>query len=160
MTLLIPFLISSFTVIVAESNVIQREPCGTGCHHKIRQLTPMEEIGNGWRKVKVKKTAYLWNYLTKDLEQRAFRHPLGSGVYTGWNYAHCKKELFTFRSKNYFSAPPRPANETSSFWGVTKNVFFNGYPKNSTSSGFLFQQWRAMCPIIYGTKLQGSNGFP
>ena len=126
-------------MIVAQSNVIQREPCGTSCHSKIRQLTPMEEIGNGWRKVKVKKTSYLWNHATKELEQRGFRQLLGSGVYTGWNYAHCKKKLFSFRSKNYFSAPPPPADETSASLRGTKNVFYNGYPKNSTSLGFLYQ---------------------
>ena len=143
--------------MVLQNNMIPREPCGTGCHYKIRHLSQMEEIGNGWRKVKVKKTSYLWNHATKKLEQRGFRQLLGSGVYTGWNYAHCKKKLFTFRSKNYFSAPPPLADETSASLGGTKNVFYNGYPKNSTSSGFLYQQWRAMCPVIDATKLQGSN---
>ena len=110
-------------MIVAQSNVIQRQPCGTGCHYKIRQLTPMEDIGDCWRKVKFKKTDYLWNHAKKELEQRGFRQLLGSGVYTGWNHAHCKKKLFTFRSKNYFSAPPPPPDETIALWGGRRISF-------------------------------------
>ena len=63
----------------------------------------MEDIGDGWRKVKVKSTMFIWDYETKQFEQKSFRGKVGSGVSESWNYANCQKKLFTRRSENYSS---------------------------------------------------------
>ena len=45
----------------------------------------MEEIDDGWRKVKVKSTTFIWDYETKKFEQKSFRGKVGSGVSESWN---------------------------------------------------------------------------
>ena len=64
--------------IVLQTNVIEKFSCGAGCHKKVEQLTNMVDIGDGWRKIKVKRTPYMW---TREggLEQRApvFDSPIG-----------------------------------------------------------------------------------
>ena len=123
---------------------MERIGCGAGCHIKFEQLTPMEEIGDGWRKVKVKGIPYLWNPKTDQLEQRVYRAKLGSGVSRKWNYSNCKTQIFTQRSKEYFSPPPFPPEEK---WERNQEVFLkDGKPNSITSNGNPFQQWAKMCP--------------
>ena len=95
--------------IVLQTNVIEKVSCGAGCHYKIEQLTNMVEIGDGWRKIKVKSTPYIWKNATV-LEQRApvFDSLIGSGVSTSWSYSNCQTNIFTTRSKEYFAPPPSP----------------------------------------------------
>ena len=56
--------------IVVQTNVVEKFSCGAGCHKKVEQLTPMVEIGDGWRKIKVKHSPYMWTR-EGDLEQQA-----------------------------------------------------------------------------------------
>ena len=95
--------------IVLQTNVFEKFSCGAGCHKKVEQLTNMVEIGDGWRKIKVKHTPYIW---TREggLEQRApvFDSPIGTGGTTSWNYSNCKTNIFTNRRREYFAAPPAP----------------------------------------------------
>ena len=102
----------------------------------------MEEIGDGWRKVKVRSTVFIWNHETKQLEQKSFRGKVGSGVSDGWNYANCQKKLFTRRSENYSSEPPLVASG-----GMSNALVFDaGTPVFATVAGSPFQQWAVMCP--------------
>ena len=101
----------------------------------------MEEIDDGWRKVKVRKTTFIWDYDTNQFEQKSFRGKVGSGVSESWNYANCQKKLFTRRSENYSSQPPLGASGGADFL-----VFEAGKPIFETVFGSPFQQWAVMCP--------------
>ena len=100
----------------------------------------MEEIDDGWRKVKVRNTSFIWDYETNRFEQKSFRGKVGSGVSESWNYANCQKKLFTRRSENYSSEPPLGENGVIDFL-----VFENGKPIFETVYGSPFQQWAMMC---------------
>ena len=131
--------------IVLQTNVIEKVSCGAGCHYKIEQLTNMVEIGDGWRKIKVKSTPYIWKNATV-LEQRApvFDSPIGSGVSTSWSYSNCQTNIFTTRSKEYFAPPPSPPDEK---WERNSSAFTSsGKPNFYGVNGSIFQRWRAMCP--------------
>lgn len=101
----------------------------------------MEEIDNGWRKVKVRSTTFIWDYETNQFEQKSFRGEVGSGVSESWNYANCQKKLFTSRLENYSSEPP--LGESG---GIDLLVFEDGKPIFETVFGSPFQQWAVMCP--------------
>ena len=101
----------------------------------------MEEIDDGWRKVKVRSSTFIWNYETKQFEQKSFRGKVGSGVSEDWNYANCQKKLFTRRSVNYSSEPPLGKSGSIDFL-----VFEDGKPIYGTAFGSPFQQWAVMCP--------------
>ena len=147
----IPFtasLIASILSVVPQTNVVEKIgdfKCGNGCKYQIRfeQLSPMEEIGNGWRKVKLIKRTFFWNHELQKFEQKGFRDPPKhphAGSWRGWNYANCTTKQFTFRSVNYSVEPPPPvSSERNSF------VVLNSSPVSSTESSSAFEQWRAMC---------------
>ena len=101
----------------------------------------MEEIDDGWRKVKVRSTTFIWDYKTNQFEQKSFRGKVGSGVSESWNYANCQKKLFTRRSENYSSEPPLGKSG-----GIEFLVFKDGKPIYGTAFGSPFQQWAVMCP--------------
>ena len=101
----------------------------------------MEEIDDGWRKVKVRSTTFIWDYETNQFEQKSFRGKVGSGVSESWNYANCQKRLFTRRTENYSSQPPLVESRRNDFL-----VFENGKPIFETVFGSPFQQWAVMCP--------------
>ena len=132
---------------IPQNNVYERIGCGTGCHIRFQQLSPMEDIGDGWRKVKVKSTMFIWDYKTKQFEQKSFRGKVGSGVSESWNYANCQKKLFTRISENYSSEPPLGKSG-----GIDFLVFENGKPIFETVSGSPFQQWAVMCPHTEAAK--------
>ena len=148
----IPFtasFIASILSVVPQTNVVEKIGdfrCGNGCKYQMRfeQLSPMEEIGNGWRKVKLIKRTFFWNHELQKFEQKGFRdtpkHPF-AGSWRGWNYANCTTKQFTFRSVNYSVEPPPPV-------GSERNPFvvLNSSPVSSTESGSAFEQWRSMCP--------------
>ena len=134
-------LLQSFPLVIPQNNVIERIGCGTGCQIRFQQLSPMEEIDDGWRKVKVKSTTFIWDYETNQFEQKSFRGKVGSGVSESWNYANCQKKLFTRRSKNYLSKPPLGKSGSIDFL-----VFEDGKPIYGTAFGSPFQQWAVMCP--------------
>ena len=95
--------------------------CGNGCKYQIRfeQLSPMEEIGGGWRKVKLIKRTFFWNHELQKFEKKGFRdppkHPF-AGSWRGWNYANCTSNQFTFGSVNYLVEPSPPI-------GLERNPF-------------------------------------
>ena len=101
----------------------------------------MEEIDDGWRKVKVRSTTFIWDYETNQFEQKSFRGKVGSGVTESWNYANCQKKLFTRRLENYSSEPPLAESG-----GIDLLVFKDGKPIFETVFGSPFQQWAVMCP--------------
>ena len=131
--------------IVLQTNVIEKFSCGAGCHKKVEQLTNMVEIGDGWRKIKVKRTPFIWKTAT-ELEQRAPYpdSPIGSGVVTNWSYSNCQTNLYTTRSKEYFAPPPSPPEGK---WKRNSSAFTSsGKPNFYSKNGSIFQRWRAMCP--------------
>ena len=134
-------LLQPFSLVIPQNNIVERIGCGTGCHIKFKQLSPMKEIDDGWRKVKVRSTTFIWDYETNQFEIKSFRGKVGSGVSESWNYAHCQKKLFTRRTENYLSQPP--LGESG---GVDFLVFENGKPIFETVVGSPFQQWAVMCP--------------
>ena len=128
--------------IVLQSNVVETLSCGLGCYQDVEQLTPMVEIGNGWRKIKVRHTPYLLNS-EGVWEQKLHRERSGNGMSTHWNYSNCGTNMFTRRSKEYFSAPPKSKHP----FEQNLNAFLsNGKPNFSVVCGQVFQRWRAMCP--------------
>ena len=134
-------LLQPFSLVIPQNNVVERIGCGTGCHIKFKQLSPMEEIDDGWRKVKVRSTTFIWDYETNQFEMKSFRGKVGSGVSESWNYANCQKRLFTSRTENYSSQPPLGESRRNDFL-----VFENGKPIFETVVGSPFQQWAVMCP--------------
>ena len=134
-------LLQPFSLVIPQNNVVERIGCGTGCHIKFKQLSPMEEIDDGWRKVKVRSTTFIWDYETNQFEMKSFRGKVGSGVSESWNYANCQKRLFTRRTENYSSQPPLGESRRNDFL-----VFENGKPIFETVFGSPFQQWAVMCP--------------
>ena len=134
-------LLQPFSLVIPQNNVVERIGCGTGCHIKFKQLSPMEKIDDGWRKVKVRSTTFIWDYETNQFEMKSFRGKVGSGVSESWNYANCQKRLFTRRTENYSSQPPLGESRRNDFL-----VFENGKPIFETVFGSPFQQWAVMCP--------------
>ena len=107
----------------------------------------MEEIDDGWRKLKVRSTTFIWDYETNQFVQKSLRGKVGSGVSESWNYANCQKKLFTRRSENYSSEPP--LGESG---GIDFLVFEDGKPIYQTVFGSPFQQWAVMCPNTESAK--------
>ena len=107
----------------------------------------MEEIDDGWRKLKVRSTTFIWDYETNQFVQKSLRGKVGSGVSESWNYANCQKKLFTRRSENHSSEPP--LGESG---GIDLLVFEDGKPIFETVSGSPFQQWAVMCPHTEAAK--------
>ena len=142
---MIPFFAAAVeSPVVLQTNVVEKFSCGGGCYWEVEQLTPMVEIGEGWRKIKVKRTPYIWKTAT-ELEQRAPYpdSPIGSGVSTSWSYSNCQTNLYTTRSKEYFAAPPAPEEK----WERNTSAFTSsGKPNFYSVNGSIFQRWRAMCP--------------
>ena len=134
-------LLQPFSLVIPQNNVVERIGCGTGCQIRFEQLSPMEEIDDGWRKVKVRRTTFIWDYETNQFEQKSFRGKVGSGVSESWNYANCQKKLFTRRLENYSSEPPLAESG-----GIDLLVFKDGKPIFETVFGSPFQQWAVMCP--------------
>jgi len=134
-------LLQPFPIVIPQNNVVERIGCGTGCHIRFQQLSPMEEINDGWRKVKVKNTMFIWDYKTNQFEQKSFRGEVGSGVSECWNYANCQKKLFTRRSENFSYKPTLGESDSDDFL-----VFKDGKPIFETVFGSPYQQWAVMCP--------------
>ena len=136
--------------IVLQTNVIEKFSCGAGCHKKVEQLTPMVEIGDGWRKVKVKKNNYFLPYETRDFVKGGIRDIPTEVMGIGWNYSNCTKKLFTRRYKEYFSAPSQSNDNV----GLQK--FQPAFLRDGTSNRFvyrsIFQQWAKMCPETQAAK--------
>ena len=89
---MIPFtasFIASILSVVPQTNVVEKIgdfKCGNGCKYQIRfeQLSPMEEIGGGWRKVKLIKRTFFGimncrSLNKKDSEILQNIHPLDHG---------------------------------------------------------------------------------
>ena len=131
--------------IVLQTNVIEKVSCGAGCHYKIEQRTNMVEIGDGWRKIKVKSTPYIWETATELVQRAPYPDsPIGSGGSTSWSYSNCKTNIFTSRRKEYFAPPPSPPEEK---WERNLSAFTSsGKPNFFSKNGSVFQRWRAMCP--------------
>ena len=72
-------LLQSFPLVVPQTNVVERIGCGTGCQIRFQQLSPMEEIADGWMKVKIRSIMFIWDYETKWFEKKAFRGKVGRG---------------------------------------------------------------------------------
>ena len=140
--------------IVLQTNVIEKVSCGAGCHYKIEQLTNMVEIGDGWRKIKVKSTPYIWETATELVQRAPYPDsPIGSGGSTSWSYSNCQTNIFTTRSKEYFAAPPAPEEK----WERNTSAFTSsGKPNFYSVNGSIFQRWRAMCPETESAK-QGTQ---
>ena len=140
--------------IVLQTNVIEKVSCGAGCHYKIEQLTNMVEIGDGWRKIKVKSTPYIWETATELVQRAPYPDsPIGSGGSTSWSYSNCQTNIFTTRSKEYFAAPPAPEEK----WERNSSAFTSsGKPNFYSVNGSIFQRWRAMCPETESAK-QGTQ---
>ena len=134
-------LLDPLPLVIPQINVVDKIGCGTGCHIRFQQISQMEEIDNGWRKVKVRRTTFIWDYETNQFEQKSFRGKVGSGVTESWNYANCQKKLFTRRLENYSSEPPLAESD-----GIDLLVFKDGKPIFETVFGSPFQQWAVMCP--------------
>ena len=54
-------------MMVPQDDVLPVYGCGAGCRIEVEQLSPVEDFGNGWRKVKVEKTTWIqvWNEETQ-----------------------------------------------------------------------------------------------
>ena len=72
-----------------QDQIIPRIGCGTGCHIEIEQLSQPEELPSGWRRVRVRRKSWIYNYETKEKEQVGFRDK-SDGITEGWNYPTVK----------------------------------------------------------------------
>ncbi len=89
---------------VTQTNVVDYIGCGTGCRIYFEQLSPVEELSLGWKRVKIAKRMFLYNRDLEKFEQRGFRQPEPStGKSIGWNYANCSSEKFVYRSFEQFA---------------------------------------------------------
>ena len=114
----------------------------------------MVEIGDGWRKIKVKSTPYIWMTATELVQRAPYPDsPIGTGGITSWSYSNCQTNIFTTRSKEYFAAPPAPEEK----WERNSSAFTSsGKPNFYSVNGSIFQRWRAMCPETESAK-QGTQ---
>ena len=46
-------------LMVPQDDVLPVYGCGAGCRIEVEQLSPVEDFGNGWRKVKVEKLSLI-----------------------------------------------------------------------------------------------------
>lgn len=91
-----------------------RTGCGAGCHYKNEALSMPENANNGWRKIRVKRSQYIWNYKTQKFENRTFLSTLSKerllklgrseddvGVPNTIRnvYVHCKDKKLTFSDR-------------------------------------------------------------
>lgn len=139
-----------------QTDVILWAPCseerfGSGCHLKFTQLSSMKEIGDGWRKVKVKSEMLIYNNEKRKYEYREFGRsttPWYKGLqydyaHLFWNYSNCRNNMFTKRFKEYSSPPPPPRD-----WEGEINVIAHQSDKSLLSytlNDENFHHWYAMC---------------
>ena len=135
---------------VPQTNVIDYIGCGTGCRIYFEQLSPVEELSLGWKRVKIAKRMFLYNRDLEKFEQRGFRQPEPStGKSIGWNYANCSSEKFVYRSFDHkdFASWFRHLKDND-----VQNVYYpkgdqkQGQPVYETVTGSPFQQWSKLCP--------------
>ena len=53
---------------IVQDDIERAKGCGTGCTRRRYQLTDPEDIEEGWRRVKVMSTTYVFNYQTREDE--------------------------------------------------------------------------------------------
>ena len=58
---------------VPQVNVVDYIGCGTGCRIYFEQLSPVEELSMGWKRVKIASRMFLYNRDLEKFEQREFR---------------------------------------------------------------------------------------
>ena len=130
------------------TNFFQHVACGSHCRIFYEQLTPIQEIVDGWKKAKIKYTIYSWYPPLNEVNKSGSKHKnhLKSTVGSSWLYANCEKGVFTSRSKEYFSAPPQLDGDESPL--RIHSVFDKRYKFASMAKGLRFQRWEAMCPVM------------
>ena len=58
---------ASVQLMVPQEDILPVYGCGAGCRIEVKQLSPEEDFGSGWRKVKVEKNTWIqvWNEETQ-----------------------------------------------------------------------------------------------
>ena len=133
------FLIGIATTLLAipasaQTAVIERTSCGTGCGVAIKQLSAPEQLNDHWAVVKVQKTVEMYSRGKPLKEWRGMKLP---SVSTGYKFANCQQGLFA-------DSPTRevPVN-------YIRNVLaLDGSKKTASVYGFVYDQWVALCQAI------------
>ena len=115
--------------------------CGASCHFHIKAISPVEEVDDGWKRLKVENKRYR---LMPDGEFRQLgRDPRQYGNYSSqsWTFAHCEDELVAH------SASPEMKNlKTKTIWRRREKTN-SGLPiPDMTSVNFSpFGHWYQIC---------------
>ena len=116
--------------------------CGAGCRVEVEQFSPVEDLDNGWRKVKLEKTIWVqkWNEDTQRIEDappmwRGADHKRISSL-----YANCSTGVFP-------TADNSNMQDASSQDDYCREGESAGEPKYQTVHGNPFMQWAKLCPV-------------
>ena len=129
-------------LMVAQDDVLPVYGCGAGCRIEVEQLSPVEDFGNGWRKVKVEKTTWIqvWNEETQRPEDGPPNWSGAEHKRISWLYAKCSTEVF--------ATADNPNMVNASYQDVYyREGEYYGDPKYQTVHGNPFMQWAKLCPV-------------
>ena len=133
---------ASVQLMVPQDDVLPMYGCGAGCRIEVEQLSPVEDFGNGWRKVKVEKTTWIqvWNEETQRPEDGPPNWRGAEHKRISWLYANCSTEVF--------ATADNPHMVNASYMDVYYREGENyGEPKYQTVHGNPFMQWAKLCPV-------------
>ena len=126
---------------VPQEHVLPVFGCGISCRVETEQLSPPEQMPDGWLRIKVRQRTWVknCNWKTKKCVDEPASGRAGPPVQDLWLFADCKGERFA-TSKN----PDR-----TDAW--EQDVFYRdgasaGEPKFQTVAGNPFMRWAKLCP--------------
>ena len=138
---------------VPQEHVLPVFGCGISCRVETEQLSPPEQMPDGWLRIKVRQRTWVQNcnWKTKKCVDEPASGRAGPPVQDLWLFADCKGERFA-TSKN----PDR-----TDAW--EQDVFYRdgasaGEPKFQTVAGNPFMRWAKLCPAEAEEGLQQIRG--
>ena len=119
----------------AQTAVISRYGCGTGCAVTVKQLSPPRRLNTQWAVVRAQSTTTMVNFKGKPLSE--FRGMKLPAVRSGYNFANCRQGLYA-----QSDTPEVPLDR------IRNVLTLNGDKKTATVYGSIYRQWDALCRAI------------
>ena len=124
---------------IPQDHVLGATGCGASCGMKTEQLSHLEDIGNGWKRVKVKRTILVnkCDYETRVCETIPAPF-MEEPIFEEWIFANCSNKKFAIGSTPFLI----DSRYNNPFFEDGELV---GKPNYSTASLNPFMQWAKMC---------------
>ena len=141
-------------LMTPQDDILSVYGCGVGCRVEVEQFSPVEDLDNGWRKVKVEKIIWVqkWNEHTQRAEDAP---PMWRGAdhkRISWFYANCSTGVFATADNSNM----QDASSQDLYYREGEST---GELKYQTVHGNPFMQWAKLCPVAAerGSKIIEDN---